>query len=611
MNMRGNPGSGGAGPLILLFSPRERIRAILSIGLMQCKYRVIKAESSHLAMVKANQFLPDMLIMDITSDNTTDILLLSRLRSSSRTRSIPVVVIVPKLIRRLIDRIQLEGEDSHPAQEGGQFRVLEYPFNFTELQVKIKESIGEKGKDQPLAGPDTHIALADEKLTATLFDTQFPFEKKIAMIEDRLQTQWVFPFTVIKALEIIESDSSSSDLARCIKTDVAAASAILKVANTVHYATRSAKRVTDMQEAVVRLGFRETRNLLACMSLIDLSPELYKSYGFTRQEFWLHSLATGLIAERLCLDCGFRLPELAFVSGLIHDLGKIPLDVLLQAVFMHLLEETTEHIVAFHETEKKLLGFSHAMLAYDLTVQWHFPAEISQAILCHHDPERIMATPRPVDRVLQSSVFVANILAKALFVGHSCDEIIPDIPEGMLKDLRIFNGISDRFAPEIFRSIATFCRYLNLPAKDLFISRPHTAPSAPVLIVADETAPYHPLITALNSSGFQVKMTRQPTIDMLMGAQVVFHIPERGVALDVMLYEEEKPVAEKLPYLRIYLLDVIPEQLAVRQMQERNIFFMDRSHLDMRYIIHTLDHFLQRVVVPVRESVPETEAGEG
>jgi hypothetical protein len=31
----------------------------------------------------------------------------------------------------------------------------------------------------------------------------------------------------------------------------------------------------------------------------------------------------------------------------------------------------------------------------------------------------------------------------------------------------------------------------------------------------------------------------------------------------------------------------------------------------MRYIIHTLDHFLQRVVVPMKEPVPETEAGEG
>jgi hypothetical protein len=33
----------------------------------------------------------------------------------------------------------------------------------------------------------------------------------------------------------------------------------------------------------------------------------------------------------------------------------------------------------------------------------------------------ISTTPTPFDRIIQESVYVANILGKALYLGHSCD----------------------------------------------------------------------------------------------------------------------------------------------------------------------------------------------
>lgn len=610
MNQGRIPGvieKGSGGPLILLFSPRNRIRDILAIGLVQCNYRIILADSSHLALIKTNQFLPDLVILDITTDNTNDILLISRFQKSIRTRNIPILTIVPSAVRQMIDRIRLEDTEKSIKENWGVVHILEYPFNFADVQKEIKQMLITQQKSCDGSEPEKidPEKIDRDRLAGILFNTQISSEKKIQEIENRLHKQWVFPYTVIKALDILESDASCcSDLAKCIKTDLSASTAILKVANTVFYAKRGGKRVIDIQEAVVRLGFRETRNLLASLALIDLSPDLYRNYGFTRQEFWLHSLSTALIAEKLCIDCGYNRPELAFLSGLIHDLGKIPIDNNLQSVFMNLLEETADKVVAFFETEESLMGFTHASLAHYLATKWNFPPAVCLTILYHHDVERIIKTSRPVDRILQASVYVANILAKTVYMGHSCDEIIQEIPASLLRDLNITDGVGNRFFTAVYRNLCVLCRYLNLPTQGLALSKfRKDMAETEVAVVYDENITFHPISLALMNSGYNVKVTNQFSCEKNKDTKVAFFISKRGTPLDIMLYEdEEENIKGEQQYLKIYLLDVIPSQNVVKQMMDRNIVFLDRRHLDLRFVINMMDQFLQKVVLPeIRE----------
>ena len=76
-------------PVILLFSTRERIGNILNVALMQCNYRILLANTSYLAMIKTNQFLPDLVIVDITPNNTKDVLLVNRLQKSPAHKKDP------------------------------------------------------------------------------------------------------------------------------------------------------------------------------------------------------------------------------------------------------------------------------------------------------------------------------------------------------------------------------------------------------------------------------------------------------------------------------------------------------------------------------------------
>ncbi|HEX7509976.1 MAG TPA: HDOD domain-containing protein, partial [Chitinivibrionales bacterium] len=339
--------------VIMLFSMRERIANILSVALMQCNFRIIQANSSYLAMIKTNQFLPDMVIIDITPNNTNDVLLVHRLLKSVRTKNIPILVVIPKAIRHFLDEAIQQISPDNAASVPASVSMLEYPFNFADLLKQVKNILAHTAQTGLTLGKkDMDAHAADAVVSPQLFNPNIPVEAKLRAIESVIHRQWAFPFTVIKALDIIGSDSSCcTELAKCIETDPAASTALIKVANAVYYAKRGS-RVTEVREAVVRLGYRETNNLLACLALIDLSPEARKSYGFNREEFWLHSLATALIAEKLCAQGGHIKPQLAFVAGLIHDLGKIPLDNNFESVFPQLLEETTSGLCAFYKTEE-------------------------------------------------------------------------------------------------------------------------------------------------------------------------------------------------------------------------------------------------------------------
>ena len=291
-------GANNTGPLVLLFSPRERMREILTVGLVQCNYQVLQANTSFLAGIKASQMLPKMVIADLSCENPKDVLLAARIQKSTRTAEISILLIVPAVADPFVTRIVAELKGQQMPDEKGMIESIRYPFAFADLLGKIRTLLLQN--DEQVGAEEALTIDVNRMVAERLFDPIIKTEKKLQDIGSVLNKNWGFPFTVIKALDILESDSGCcTELAKCISTDPAVSSAVLKISNTVMFARRHG-RVNDVREAVVRMGFKETRSILACLSLIDLSPEVYRNRGFGRREFWLHSLAVGLIAEKLC-----------------------------------------------------------------------------------------------------------------------------------------------------------------------------------------------------------------------------------------------------------------------------------------------------------------------
>lgn len=120
-----------------------------------------------------------------------------------------------------------------------------------------------------------------------------------------------------------DPDAGIHELTQVIQTDPSVAGALIHATNSPVY--RSTKRITNIRDAVVRLGFRTTERLafnLAMRHTFSGGPSAVRQ---RMNQLWHHSVDVSAIAHVLARHVrGFE-PERAQLAGLMHRIGAIPI----------------------------------------------------------------------------------------------------------------------------------------------------------------------------------------------------------------------------------------------------------------------------------------------
>jgi hypothetical protein len=182
--------------------------------------------------------------------------------------------------------------------------------------------------------------------------------------------------------------------------------------------------------------------------------------------------------------------------------------------------------------------------------------------------------------------------------GHSCDEILEEIPAEMMRSLRLSNGPDERFFMQVLGELRQLCSYLNLQLQERhFLFGRAEEEAFDIILVYNDTLIYHPMVVALRNNGFKVRQTSKFTPVPHRGRQVVISIPERGLPLDIMFYgDDPKPGEDEV--LKIFLVDIEQTQSMRENITSAHLLFMDRRTFDVRLLIHTLDVFFERIILP-------------
>lgn len=578
--------------LILLFSPREKKRNILSAGLIHAGYRVIEAQTAYIAGVKANQYVPDLAIADISKDNIRDFLFLTRLESGTRTKNIKVLLSVTSEVKNALEQIRKEVGSPEGSEGESRIHMIQYPYKFNDLAFKIKDIFKQQEMDRE---QNTDELRSKHIISGKLLGNDLTVSQKLELISQQVDKQWSFPFTVIKSLQIIgDENSCCRELAKCIESDVAATSSILNMSNKLNFAGRY-KRIDKVLDAVVRMGFNETKNILAMLTLIDISSHIHLKHGFSRSEFWMHSLATGIIADILCKHINYERKELGFITGLIHDVGKIPMDNHFTNIFSTLLEDTTTRITSFEQVEHENMGLTHSDIGHYFTHAWDFPPLVTKAILNHHDINKILSSQSIMERRLQEIVFVSNIFAKALSFGHSCDEVLTEIPNKILVDLKIQSGLGPNIVDKVYVALKQYYEYLKVASGDVILREPQrNTKQMEINIILGSEITFHPIIMSLQYSGYNLNITKEVPEDNIKSGISIF-IPDRDHPLDIIL-DDEDIESESMPQsesssLKIFLLEMIDTATNKKDVIKGDFVLMDRKNIDMRFLLHIIEDY--------------------
>ncbi len=209
-----------------------------------------------------------------------------------------------------------------------------------------------------------------------------------------------------------DPDSSLKDMAAVISKDPPLTSRLLKVANSAFYGL--SQQVGSLSVALVLLGMRNITNIVTSISVFRMLRFRGKAGAFTREAFWEHAGACGKACDLIGRVCRLDLGGEAFVTGLIHDVGKILMDAVFHEEFVRILELAAAEGIPMYEAETRILGVDHARIGAWLAEVWNLPEHISEALAHHHGPPC-----DPAEKPLAASLQLADAIVRIERLGFT------------------------------------------------------------------------------------------------------------------------------------------------------------------------------------------------
>jgi HD-like signal output (HDOD) protein len=236
-------------------------------------------------------------------------------------------------------------------------------------------------------------------------------DKRLEKIVKRIEELPTLPIVSQKILELMADENASyRDIVRLVENDQSLALKIMKIANSAFFGALT--KIGSLEHAMVKLGMNEVRSIVLAVSVHDFfsNPD---DGVFNRKKFWKHGIVCSQTAKYLGNYYRIGDDDSLFLSGLVHDMGKVVLDEYFHDEFLLILKHIEVKRCPFSEAEKAVIGTTHYQIAAKVMSNWKFPKKIIMQVLYHHAPW--------ADKHYEIGsiiLYLANILTK--MAGYSC-----------------------------------------------------------------------------------------------------------------------------------------------------------------------------------------------
>ncbi len=223
------------------------------------------------------------------------------------------------------------------------------------------------------------------------------------------------PATYLRIVEELAGpEPSIQRVGSLVEQDVAVAAMILKIVNSAFFGLL--RKISSPSQAVALLGTEVVQGLVLGLHLFDAFDEK-RIKGFSLDKLWEHSLHTGYLARAIAShdNKDKALIDIAFIAGMLHDLGKLLLVMNFTEQYRELIKATAARDAFIFQLERETFGTSHAEVGAYLLHTWAFPESLVEGVRNHHRLER-------VDNPASISVFVHA----ANFFDHEFRIVSPD-----------------------------------------------------------------------------------------------------------------------------------------------------------------------------------------
>jgi len=240
------------------------------------------------------------------------------------------------------------------------------------------------------------------------------------------------PHVAIKVTQMINSEATTmQDFEEVIKLDPILVMRLLKLVNSPFFGL--ANKVDSISKAVVFIGMKNLRNLVAVEALRDLFNSKEEEDGFSRQNLWMHSATVAILSQMISKRIFGMEDEDIFLAGIIHDIGLIVEDQLVGDLLRESCAMTVAEKKPLIQAEGKIIETNHCKVGSLLCAEWNLPEDVLTAIKAHHRLDK--ASPVPgVTSILQLAEYIAEKMKYGAVPGYVTplpSYLVPHVKERM------------------------------------------------------------------------------------------------------------------------------------------------------------------------------------
>lgn len=231
------------------------------------------------------------------------------------------------------------------------------------------------------------------------------------------------PAVVMRTVELLNSTrASTSDIGDVIAEDPALSARLLKIVNSAFYGFPS--RIDTISRAITVVGTLELTDLILGSSAIRAFARIPNDL-IDMEQFWEHSLYTGVVCRVLARHLRAPYTERCFVMGLLHDIGSLVLYRYRPEQSREALELSLREGIPLHLAEREIFEFDHAQVGAELMRAWNLPETFAETTLNHHAPslaERF--------RLEAATVHLADVITGVAHSTASGTQQAPPLEQG-------------------------------------------------------------------------------------------------------------------------------------------------------------------------------------
>lgn len=285
---------------------------------------------------------------------------------------------------------------------------------------------------------------------------------KIKKTIEKIRELPTLPLVANKINAILHDPKSSvSDLSKIIEKDQSITAKVLKLVNSAHYGLP--QKVSNINRAIALLGYRNIYYIVMTLSVFDTLKNL-KKRSFDRRKFWVHSIAVGILSQKLARECNFLLVDDIFTSGLLHDLGKVFLDGFMHEEFEAIIQKAENEGISYIDAEHELFDVDHTMVGEWMARAWILPLHVIAGIKHHHhEVEKRSGLSLSQDPFIDI-IRLADMSIKVGKFGHSGDgsKHHPKLEKALFRRLPLTKDDMEPIIADLSKDLSKSEELLNL-----------------------------------------------------------------------------------------------------------------------------------------------------